>query len=608
MTCREKILSENYQDFVSYYLFPETPEQNRENDAYCVIPITDELWSVYVKRAFLPELSFSDYNYRYVTELYGLMDEFISEAADQRFDPQPLMHSGILTVQREPLALTGRNVVIGFADTGIDYRNPVFRRSDGSSRILAVWDQTVQSGMPPEGYEYGSLYTREQIDAALALEDPLDAVPVTDEIGHGTRMASAAAGNELQNGLDFVGAAPDADLVVVKLKPAKQFLRDFFLLPKETPAYELNDILLAIKFLNSFIEPYRRPGVLCIGVGRSFGGHQGQTILEQYLSGISRDINRIAVIAGGNEGNTAHHFAGYNVDGSESSAVGSAFSSRDSAFGNAISSRTSAAGSVNAELRVGENVPGILMEIWANIPGYFTLEILSPSGEVIPAINSRLRGSWEYRFVYGRTRMRLDYQQNDQLTGSAVAVLRLEEPTAGIWTLRLSQDGAGQGEFQIWLPIRQFVEGEAEFLQPEVRSTLTAPSYSSASLAVSAYDSRNDSFSITSGQGFGLGGRNKPELAVPGVEISAATGMLRGRTVVGKVTGSSMAAALAAGACAQLLEWAVTDGNYREINGIGIKSYLVRGAVQNPGFTYPSPLWGYGQLNLEGTFDWIAGA
>lgn len=595
MTCREKILSEDYQDFITYSLRPGEGTQESDNDQYCAIPVTDRIWSVYYNRALLPELSFADYNYRYVTELYGLMDLFVPEAAGRGFDPQPLLHSGILTVQREPLYLTGRNVILGFADTGIDYRNPVFRRSDGSSRILAIWDQTDQSGEPPEGFVYGSEYTREQINEALLQENPLELVPVTDENGHGTEMAAAAAGSELEDGLGFVGAAPDADLVIVKLKQAKEFLREFYMVPDGVPAYGLNDIMLAVKYINSFAVPYEKPAVICLGLGRSFGGHQGLTVLEQYLSGVSNDTNRIVVAAGGNEGNTAHHFF------REVPAAQTEGNSRG------LTASQSGTHTVEAELRVGENVPGFLMEIWGNVPGYFSVSIQSPSGEQTPLQSSRLRGSWGYDFVYGGTRVELDFQVNDQVTGSEVAVVRFENPTGGIWTIRLVQEDGGQGSYHIWLPIRQFVDGEVQFLRPDPEDTLTAPSYASAVLTVTTYDSRNDSFYINSGQGFGLGGRTKPELAAPGVDISTATGILRGRTLVGNVTGSSMAAAITAGACAQLMQWAVTDGNYREISGVGIKSYLVRGADRSAAYSYPSPQWGFGRLNLEGTFDWIAG-
>ena len=580
MTCRDRILSEDFQDFLTYYILPEgTLEEEVSGGAFCSVPVSGRLWSVYFNRRSLPPLSFSGYQYRYVTELYGLAEEFVWGAQGQRFDPQPLNAGGITQLQGEPLFLTGRNVVIGFADTGIDYRSPVFRRQDGSSRILAIWDQTDQTGTPPEGFYYGSEYTREQIDDALSLENPLEAVPVTDENGHGTRMASAAAGSAINDGIDFLGAAPDADIVVVKLKQAKRYLLDFYLIPEGVPAYESNDIVLAVKYLNSFAVPFVRPVCICLGIGRSFGDHRSNSALSRYLSEVSSDINRVAVVSGGNEGNTAHHYAGTVLE-RESEEI---------------------------EVRVGEGTRGFLMEIWGNLPSYFSVMVRSPGGEEIPVLNSRLEREVEYSFIYGRSRIRIDYQLNDPATGSEVAVIRLEEPAAGIWTFRLVQESSGYGAFQMWLPIRQFVEGSVEFLRPDPDSTLTSPSYAQDVLGVSAYNSRNNSFYVNSGRGFALDGRIKPELAAPGVDLSVASGTLRGSAVVASASGTSLAAAIAAGGCAQLLQWCVPDGNYPDINGTGLISFLVRGAARDAAQSYPNRTFGFGRLDMAGVFDWIAG-
>lgn len=580
MTCRDMILSEEFQDFLTYYILPEgTLTEEVSGDAFCSVPVSGRLWSVYFNRQNLPPLSFSGYQYRYVTELYGLADEFVWGTQGQSFDPQPLNASGITQLQGEPLLLTGRNVVIGFADTGIDYRNPVFRRQDGSSRILAIWDQTDQSGTPPEGFYYGSEYTREQINAALSLENPLEAVPVTDENGHGTRMASAAAGSAINGGLDFLGAAPDADIVMVKLKQAKRYLLDFYLIPEGVPAYESNDIVLAVKYLNSFAVPFVRPLCICLGIGRSFGDHRSNSALSRYLSEVSSDINRVVVVSGGNEGNTAHHYAG-TVTEKESGEI---------------------------ELRVGEGTRGFLMEIWGRLPSYFSVMVRSPGGEEIPVISSRLEQEVEYSFVYGKSRIRIDYQLNDLATGSEVAVVRLEEPAAGVWTFRLVQESAGYGAFHMWLPIRQFVEGSVEFLRPNPDSTLTAPSYAEDVLGISAYNSRNNSFYVNSGRGFALDGRIKPELAAPGVDISVTSGMLRGSAVVAAASGTSLAAAITAGGCAQFLQWCVQDGNYPDINGTGLINFFVRGAARDASQSFPNRTFGFGRMDMVGVFDWIAG-
>ena len=121
---------------------------------------------------------------------------------------------------------TGKNVIFGFLDTGIDYRHPAFLHANGQSRILAVWDQTDRTGTPPAQFPYGSLYTKSNLDAALESGNPLSLVPVTDPDGHGTYVAGVAGGTP-DASAGFLGAAPEADFAVVKLKPAKQNLKDF---------------------------------------------------------------------------------------------------------------------------------------------------------------------------------------------------------------------------------------------------------------------------------------------------------------------------------------------------------------------------------------------
>ena len=579
MTCKEKILSEDYMDLINYFILPEGIVLGND-DVFCYIPINERFLSIYYSRAMLPPLKVSSYFYRYIPRLYGLMDLFVPEALDRNFDPQPLIRSGISFVQKEPLNLTGRNVVLGFADTGIDYRNPVFRREDGSTRILAIWDQSVQTGTPPDGLIYGSEYTREQINEALRLDNPLELVPVTDDIGHGTAMASAAAGSALNGGIDFLGAAPDADIVVVKLKQAKQFLRDYYMTPPGVPAYGTNDIMLAVKYLSSFCIPFQRPAVICLGVGSSFGDHTGNSALSQYISTVGTQINQVVVVAGGNEGNSAHHFSGH-IDGT---------------------------GSVNVEIRVSEGTRGFLLETWGSVPDFFSISVRSPGGEVIPPVSGRLGQSLEYTFVYEKTRIRLDYQPVEAETGKEVAVLRFENPTQGIWTVIVIREGGnGSGNFNMWLPIRQFIDGTAEFLQPNPETTLTSPSFAQPPMAVTAYNSRNNSFYYNSGQGFGANGEIKPDLSAPGVDISVATGTIQGRTVVGTGTGTSLAAALTAGAAAQFMQWAVVEYNSPYAGGISTRNYFLRGAARDAAYTYPSRQWGMGRLDMEGVFNWIAG-
>lgn len=123
--------------------------------------------------------------------------------------------SGITRVLNQPfLNLSGRGVIIGIVDTGIDYRKDAFKFEDGSTKILGIWDQTVDGKRQDDLY-FGSTYTSDDINNANRSSDPYSIVPSVDEDGHGTFLASVAASNEPG---EYIGAAPKAYLLIVKLK------------------------------------------------------------------------------------------------------------------------------------------------------------------------------------------------------------------------------------------------------------------------------------------------------------------------------------------------------------------------------------------------------
>ncbi len=241
MTCRERILSNEYADLVVNFVLPDEYEYERPVD-YCNHIINEDLQLFYIKRSDLPDLRFSKASYSFIPKCYGLVQVDQQERGVD-LNTLSLADVGILSVQRPPLNLTGKNVTIGFIDTGIRYQDEVFRDMAGNSRILAIWDQTIQTGKLPDGFEYGSEYTQEDINAALQSDDPFSIVPSTDANGHGSELAAVAAGSPIANG-NFIGAAPDARIVMVKLKEIKPYLREYYKIPEGVPCYSETDIEL----------------------------------------------------------------------------------------------------------------------------------------------------------------------------------------------------------------------------------------------------------------------------------------------------------------------------------------------------------------------------
>lgn len=570
MACREQALSNDYMELLVDYPLTEDTLDGR---SACVEVIDEQFAILYLRRMGLPPLNVSDYTYNSIPKLYGLIQE-MGVASAENFDALSLLQTGIVQTQRDPLQLTGQGVILGFVDTGIRYDLDVFRREDGSSRILSIWDQTIQDGTPPEGFSYGTEYTREQIDEALLSDNPLTVVPSTDASGHGTAIASVAAGSPLDGGNEFLGAAPDADIVMVKCREGKQYLRDYYFIPEDVPAYSDVDIGMAVKYLEGLARVGSRPVVICIGMGTNWGDHAGNSILARYLSRVAEKRNRVVVIAGGDEGNAAHHY-------------------------NAFFEMTSPVIRETAEVRVDGQEKGFLMELWGNVPNTLSVSIRSPGGERIPTIDLLSRGTQNYSFVYENTEIMIDHVLVEQGSGEELVVFRFREPTPGVWRFELASTGSGDyGTINMWLPLQQFLQSETYFLRSSPYITLTEPASAANAITPSTYNDRNNSFYPNSGRGFLRDGDVKPDFAAPGVNVS---------TILGKQTGSAISAAITAGAAAQFMQWAVLKRNDVLAQSVEVKSYFIRGAIRSQQEFYPNRSWGFGRLDVERVFEILAG-
>ena len=585
VSCKEKILSNDYADWViDFELTEELRNMDASNVDYCYHQVDRILGLVYTARAQTAPIGLLNYPYQRLPNLFGLQ-ELVTESVGNVFDPGPLIASGIRSVQQEPLNLNGKGTITVFIDTGIDYRNPLFRNPDGSSRILAIWDQTIQEGEPPMGFDYGTEYRKEIIDEALQSENPLSVVPSTDENGHGTAVAGVAAGSRISEGTIFSGAAPEADILVIKLKPCKQYLRDYYLLPEDAVAYQSTDIMMALQYADTFAESFFRPIIFCMTLSSSYGSHSGTSPLSNYINRLGNKRSRVFVIGGGDEGNSAHHYEGNlspeNVDEEEMQE--------------------------EIEIRVGEGEKGFIAEIWGNTPNVFSLSIRSPGGEEIPNIGVLADKGITYEFVYEKTNVTVSYALVEGSIGDELITVRFQNPTPGIWSMILqSESGLRNAGFHVWLPISRFLSSETYFLNPNPNITLTIPGYAENAITVSAYSSRNNSIYVRSGRGFSRGSRIKPDIAAPAVGISAPGRGLPEEVRLNSVTGSALSAAITTGAVADFMQWAVTEKNAAYLNSGEVKNYFIRGALRDRNLEYPNKLWGFGKLSLQGVFDSLA--
>ena len=552
-SCRDKILSQDYWDFI-------VPNYRGdvifgiEEETECVQNADFDYRIVYLNDPGKSPLSLERYLYNSIPGCYTTLGMEAVNAA------------GITAVQNLPaLQLMGENIMLGFIDTGIDYRNTIFQNLDGSTRIAGIWDQTIQSGELPEGFSYGSEYTEERINQALRSENPEELVPSKDTDGHGTYLASVAAGAaDVQN--QFIGAAPESTIGVVKLKPAKRYLKEFYAIWEEAVCYQENDIILGLKYLNNLAKKKRMPLVVCLALGTNFGGHNGETILSRLLDAYSQVLDRAVVLGVGNEAAERHHYYRPLEVGERAT----------------------------AEIRVGAKSQGFVAEIWTKIPNIVTLSLVSPSGERTRQINPSQGERYELVFNFDRTTVTVEYRLILENNDSQLIFLRFKDPSQGIWKIEIEPVQRTGGDCHIWLPVKEFLEDDVYFLEANPDTTITEPGSSRDAMTVAYYDAGNNAVDINSGRGYTRNELIKPEFAAPGVAVSGAG--LNGNYVIR--SGSSVAVGIAAGAVTLMLQWLKELPRMHGVNGIQIKNMIMLGVNQREQMEYPNREWGYGTLDL----------
>ena len=556
--CAEIILSEDYADFIGRYSTSREEVANQYPDQ-CPQFVNDKYVCLYAERDIIPTINVENYIYSSIPKLYGLMDTTAVAA------------TGAIRLQNQTgFELTGKDVIVGFIDTGIDYTNDLFKTTTGQTRILGIWDQTDNNGNHPEGLDYGSEYTREDINRALSSDEPSQVVPQKDENGHGTFMAGVACGKyDEQN--DFIGSAPDSLIAMVKLKPAKKYLRDYFFVPEEVPVYQENDIMLAVTYLGNLQLKHNKPLVIVLGLGCGNGGRVGNSPLSQILDDVGNIIGNCVVVCSGNEGNERLHYSGIVVDEQVD----------------------------EVEVRVGENNHGFVLELWGNVPGIFSVGFVSPFGESVERIPARKNENETVNFLVEGTTIEVGYNIVESGSGDELIFMRFIEPSPGIWTIRVYGSNILTGRFDIWGNLRQFTDEDTYFLRPDPERTITVPAATNNAITVGGYDNATNAFYPSSGRGFTRDNRVKPELVAPSVNVFGPG--LRQNFV--RKTGTSVGTALAAGCCAQLLQWGVVEGNEPFMKTNYIKSYLIRGARRERDITYPSTEWGYGEISVFESFS-----
>lgn len=333
--------------------------------------------------------------------------------------------SCIDTVQQDArLSLFGQDILVAVIDSGIDYENADFRNEDETTRILALWDQSLAPGegrTSPQGYAAGAEYTAEQINEALkktTLADRRQLVPSIDTSGHGTAVAGVAAGNGRNSKGRYAGVAPKSNLLVVKLGSPRQ---DGF--PRTT------ELMQGIDYVIKKALELRMPVAVNISFGNTYGSHDGTSLLERFIDDISNIWKSCICIGSGNEASSAGHTSGEMQEGKEEI----------------------------IQLAVQNNQTAFSIQIWKEYTDVVDISLMTPAGVTVGPIQEILGSQ---RFSVGQTEILLYYgEPSPYSTAQEIYIDLLPKDTyvmGGVWRLILNPRKVVNGSYELWLPSEMY--------------------------------------------------------------------------------------------------------------------------------------------------------
>lgn len=529
--------------------------------------------------------------YAIVTLPDALLEDFVvSPEIEYVEKPKPFYFQDITALRESCISavteagpfLTGRGVLVAILDSSIDFYNENFRNEDGSTRIVALWDQslTPDAGagfLPPEGFETGVEFTKEQIDEALSSGSEAEArrlIPTIDVSGHGTAVAGILAAGGTADEPFRKGVAPESSLLIVKLGAQRENA-----FPKTT------EIMRGVTYALRKAQELQMPLVINLSFGNTYGDHRGNSLLERFLDNAA-EIGRTSVVVGsGNEGVAGGHVEGLIRNGQTE----------------------------RVELAVSEYESSLNVQLWKYYQDVFDVTLIPPTGERIE-IPMDMVGAYRYR-TNGMTLLIYVGQPLPYMVFQELYIDFIPEGSSvsggfilpGVWTFELTPRNIEYGGYQFFLPSSATRSEGTRFFRESPQVTLTVPSTASRVITVGAYDIYTGGVADFSGRGYvfrqlmgnpggsletGSGAMTpgdtelptlintvKPDLVAPGVDIETVS--VRGGYT--RVSGTSYATPMVAGAAALLMEWGIVRGNDPYLYGEKLKAYFIKGARVIPG-------------------------
>lgn len=562
---RKYYFSQDYEIYFIEYsgdIFTAISEVN-----YADVYITDKFFAIlFVKNGMLNTLL------EHVPEIISLQPNAIYTLSELKVDGDT---SNGVNAYENQIPLTGEDIIVGIIGTGMDYLNPRFINENGESRIVSIWDQTIEKGPSPSFYPYGTVYNKEDIDNAIRISknttgnSPYDIVAHKDEVGHGTAIAGIIGG-KLIGEVDRINSiVPKCQFAVVKLTEAKKnILTTAGIVKDVNNVYQSSDITAAIRYLSDLQERLNKPMVVYLCLGSNFGGRNGDTIVERYIDNLTNRRDFFIVTDTGNQGTGSTHTSGSVERNGATSDI-----------------------SVN----VGELQTLLNVMLYIRSQDVMSISITSPSGSILTSMPVTTDIEQLKYFDIEENNISIEYSTRTTIAGYLNLNILIRNTYEGTWKISLRGVDIINGLYNAWIPQSELLEGDTRFLSPDPSITLLTPCGATNIIATSYYNQINNTMEERSGKGFPIRSTIEPTVTIGGVNLI--TIGLNDSLIIG--TGGAMAGAVLAGAVALIFQWTTSQSTLKGFYPPQIRNIIINSTVKDEDKFYPNIEWGFGKFSFN---------